>query len=108
MGGLFAINNSLRLAQSLSSNMQLSPASNASTSVPSENIFGNILKDAVSQVNHLEDKAHIAVEGLMKGTGIDVHQAMIAAENASMAFDFAMALRNKAIHSYQNIMGMQF
>ncbi len=108
MLGINIINDNLRLTPSLSTDMQFPPASNSSVSAQGDNIFGNILKDAVGQVNHLEDQAHMAIEGLMKGTGIDVHQALIAAENASMAFDFAMAIRNKAIQTYQTIMGMQF
>ena len=46
--------------------------------------------------------------GLMTGPGVDVHQAMIASEKASMAFEMALAVRNKAVQSYQSVMGMQF
>jgi flagellar hook-basal body complex protein FliE len=70
--------------------------------------FGDLLKDAISNVNQLENKAHEAVTGLMKGTGVDVHQAMIASEKASMAFEMVLAVRNKAVQSYQNVMSMQF
>jgi len=74
----------------------------------SEGDFSRLLRDAADQVSRLEAQAHVAVEGLMRGSGIDLHQAVIAEEKASMAFDFALAVRNKAIQSYQNVMGMQF
>ena len=45
----------------------------------------------------VEDQARVAVDGLMAGTGVDVHQAMIATEKASMAFELALAVRNKAV-----------
>jgi flagellar hook-basal body complex protein FliE len=70
--------------------------------------FGDLLTDAVGQVNQLENQAHAAVSGLMTGTGVDVHQAMIATEKASMAFELALAVRNKAVQAYQQVMGMQF
>jgi flagellar hook-basal body complex protein FliE len=70
--------------------------------------FGNIIKDAIGQVEQLQDQAHVAVDGLMRGTGTDVHQTMIAAEKANMAFDLALAVRNKAVQSYQSVMSMQF
>jgi flagellar hook-basal body complex protein FliE len=66
------------------------------------------LTDAVGQVDQLESQAHAAVAGLMTGAGVDVHQAMIATEKASMAFELALAVRNKAVQAYQQVIGMQF
>jgi flagellar hook-basal body complex protein FliE len=44
----------------------------------------------------------------MTGSGVDVHQAMIAAQKASMAFELALSVRNKAVQAYQQVIGMQF
>jgi len=44
----------------------------------------------------------------MTGSGVDVHQAMIATEKADMAFELVLAVRNKAVQAYQSVMGMQF
>jgi flagellar hook-basal body complex protein FliE len=70
--------------------------------------FSNLITDAVSQVNTLENQAHAAVNGLMTGLGVDVHQAMIATQKAGMAFELALSVRNKAVQAYQSVMGMQF
>ena len=70
--------------------------------------FADLLTDAVGQVNGLEDQARIAVSGLMTGSGVDVHQAVIATQKASMAFELSLAVRNKAVQAYQQVMGMQF
>jgi len=70
--------------------------------------FSDLLTDAVGQVSQLEDQAHNAVTGLMTGSGVDVHQAMIATEKASMAFELALSVRNKAVQAYQQVVGMQF
>ena len=70
--------------------------------------FSDLLSDAVGQVNQLEDQARGAVQGLMAGSGVDVHQAMIATQKASMAFELALAVRNKAVQAYQQVIGMQF
>jgi flagellar hook-basal body complex protein FliE len=66
------------------------------------------MSEAVGQVSQLEDKARTAVSGLMTGSGVDVHQAMIATQKASMAFELALAVRNKAVQAYQQVLGMQF
>jgi flagellar hook-basal body complex protein FliE len=70
--------------------------------------FSDLLTDAVGQVNQLEDQARTAVNGLMNGSGVDVHQAMIATQKASMAFELALAVRNKAVQAYEQVIGMQF
>ncbi|MGB6691906.1 MAG: flagellar hook-basal body complex protein FliE [Terracidiphilus sp.] len=70
--------------------------------------FADLLTDAVGEVSQLESQAEAAVHGLMTGTGVDVHQAMIAGEKASMAFELALAVRNKAVAAYQQVIGMQF
>jgi flagellar hook-basal body complex protein FliE len=82
----------------------LAGTSPATTATP----FGDLLTDAVGQVNALEGEARAAVNGLMTGSGMDVHRAMIAAEKASMAFELALAVRNKAVQAYQSVMAMQF
>jgi flagellar hook-basal body complex protein FliE len=81
-----------------------SEGSTAATATP----FSDLLTDAVGQVNQLEQQAHMAVSGLMTGSGVDVHQAMIATEKANMAFELALAVRNKAVQAYQQVIGMQF
>ena len=70
--------------------------------------FSSLLTDAVGQVNSLENQARATVDGLMTGSGVDVHQAMIATQKADMAFELALAVRNKAVQAYQQVMGMQF
>lgn len=70
--------------------------------------FADLMTDAVGEVNRLQDQAGKAVRGLMTGTGVDVHQAMIATQKASMAFELALAVRNKAVAAYQQVMSMQF
>jgi flagellar hook-basal body complex protein FliE len=80
------------------------PAAGTTSAAP----FADLLTDAVGQVNALEGQADAAVRGLMTGTGVDVHQAMIATEKASMAFELALAVRNKAVQAYEQVIGMQF
>ena len=70
--------------------------------------FSGLFRDAVGEAQTLEDQAHTAVEGLMTGSGVDVHQAMIATQKAEMAFELALSVRNKAVQAYQQVMSMQF
>ncbi len=83
----------------------MNQASGPNTAAPP---FSSLLTDAVGQVNALESTARTTVDGLMTGSGVDVHQAMIATQKASMAFELALSVRNKAVQAYQSVMGMQF
>ena len=78
----------------------------ASTTTPAP--FSDLLAEAVGQVDKLGSKAKSEVEGLMSGTGVDVHEAMIATQKAAMGFELVLAVRNKALAAYQQVMGMQF
>jgi flagellar hook-basal body complex protein FliE len=80
----------------------------SSSSAAGSTPFASLMTDAVGQVSQLEDGARSAITGLMTGTGVDVHQAMIATEKASMGFELALAVRNKAVQAYQQVIGMQF
>jgi flagellar hook-basal body complex protein FliE len=81
---------------------------NQSSASAAQAPFSDLITDAVGQVNKLEQQAQTAVAGLMTGSGVDVHQAMIATEKSSMAFELTLAVRNKAVQAYQSMMSMQF
>lgn len=70
--------------------------------------FADLVTGAVGQIGQLETQADAAINGLMSGSGVDVHQAVIASEKATMAFELALAVRNKAVQAYESVMGMQF
>jgi len=70
--------------------------------------FGDLLKNTVAGIDDLEQQASTAVEGLLRGTGVDVHDAMIATQKADMSFELALAVRDQAVAAYQQVMGMQF
>jgi flagellar hook-basal body complex protein FliE len=70
--------------------------------------FADLITEAVGEVQHLEQQAKGAIEGLISGRGVDVHEAMIAAQKAGMGFELVLAVRNKALAAYQQVIGMQF
>jgi flagellar hook-basal body complex protein FliE len=95
-------------ANSLASAIPAAASTPASAAQTGATPFGDLMSDAIGSVNNLEAQAKSAVDGLMSGTGVDVHQAMIATQKADMAFEMVLAVRNKAVAAYQSVMGMQF
>jgi len=70
--------------------------------------FADLVTNGIGQVEALEKQAKYAVEGLMSGRGVDVHEAMIATEKAEMSFELMLSVRSKALAAYQQVIGMQF
>jgi flagellar hook-basal body complex protein FliE len=70
--------------------------------------FAGMFQTMVQQTSVLDQKASQAVTGLLNGSGVEIHDAMIATQKADMAFDLALQVRNKAVGAYQQMMGMQF
>jgi flagellar hook-basal body complex protein FliE len=70
--------------------------------------FGDVLKNAVNQVNQVNDSAAAQVNNLLQGGGSDMNDVMIAVEKADVSFQLMMQVRNKIVNAYQDIEKMQF
>jgi flagellar hook-basal body complex protein FliE len=70
--------------------------------------FSGFIAQASQQITNLRTEADDKVKGLMAGDGTDIHTALIATQKADLAFDLALAVRNKAVGAYQQLIGMQF
>ena len=71
-------------------------------------IFGDMIHAATRQIQAADTKAQQAVSGLLSGQGVEVHEAMIATQQADLTFELALQVRNKAVAAYQQMMQMQF
>ena len=69
--------------------------------------FGTMLSQAISDVNNLQTQAGNAVDTMVRGEATDLHDVMIAVEKARTSFDLLMEVRNKAIDMYRELMRMQ-
>lgn len=67
--------------------------------------FADTLTKVVDRVAQSGAVANDAVGRMLDGSG-DVHEAMIAIQNADMSFQLAIQVRNKLVQAYQEIMRM--
>ena len=83
------------------------PSLNAAQKPPvSGDTFKDTLKQFVESVNDLQTQASDTQTKFLKGEITDVHQVMIAVEEASTAFELLMEIRNKLLDSYQQVIRM--
>ncbi len=85
----------------------LKQAAENSRTPETETSFSQILKSAVDEVNSLQQQSSEIKEKLITGQVQDLHQVMIAAEKAGLAFQLTVQIRNKVVEAYQEIMRMQ-
>ena len=69
--------------------------------------FGDVLNQFVSEVNDKQIASGLAVNDLLSGKDIPLHQAMIAMQEAGVAFQLMVEVRNKLLEGYQELMRMQ-
>jgi flagellar hook-basal body complex protein FliE len=69
--------------------------------------FGDVLNQFVSEVNDKQIASGQAVNDLLSGKEIPLHQAMIAMQEAGVAFQLMVEVRNKLLEGYQELMRMQ-
>ena len=69
--------------------------------------FGDVLKQSLAEVNHLQEKSDAAITALASGEKASLHDTMIAMEQADVSFRLMMQVRNKIVEAYQEIMRMQ-
>lgn len=104
---MLPVSNATVLREALLQDRATASAGAARSSTP-ENVFGTVLHSVQQQVQAADTRAQQAVTGLLTGQGVEVHDAMIATQQADLVFELALQVRNKAVAAYQQMMQMQF
>lgn len=69
--------------------------------------FGQVLKQAVSSVDQMGEKADKAIVDMLAGKA-DVAKTMIELQKFDISMKTLVSFRNKAIEAYQEVSRMQF
>ncbi|MBI2267011.1 MAG: flagellar hook-basal body complex protein FliE [Armatimonadetes bacterium] len=69
--------------------------------------FKDIVMSFLGRVNDLQINADQKMQEAANGTATNLHDVIIAAEQANLAFQFTLQLRNRIIEAYQEVLRMQ-
>jgi flagellar hook-basal body complex protein FliE len=69
--------------------------------------FSDLLQAKLGEINDLQHQADSLTQEYLAGKVADVHQVMIALEQANLSLQLAVQVRNKVIEAYQEISRMQ-
>lgn len=72
------------------------------------NSFANLLKESLSNVNDMENKAiELTNQMAVNPESVDIHDVQIAAEEAEMAVLFTKGIVDRVIRSYKEIINLR-
>lgn len=77
---------------------------NKSVGKPDAKGFQDVLKEAISKVDKVNNEAEQAIVDLAKGG--DITEAVIAMQKADMSFQVMLEVRNKLLDAYHEVMRM--
>lgn len=69
--------------------------------------FADTLKNALGEVSSLQNEATDAIGAFVRGEPVEIHEVMAAAEEAGLALDMLIEIRNKLADAYRSVMQMQ-
>jgi len=84
-----------------------SGAAPASQEGPDGSNFGDLLKQALQEVNDAQSSSEQEARNLMSGDATDMHTAILAVQKADVSFQMMMAVRSKLVDAYRAVMQMQ-
>jgi flagellar hook-basal body complex protein FliE len=82
------------------------PALELNGSKPVES-FGQMVDGLLSAVNTSQAEASQITQNVLMGNSGQLHQSVIAMQEASVSFSLMVEVRNKLVESYQELMRMQ-
>lgn len=69
--------------------------------------FGDLLSNMVEKVDGLQKSADSSVADVVSGKVTDVHQVAVKVQEAGVAFDLMLGVRNRLMSAYQELVKMQ-
>jgi len=83
------------------------PNSIASAGSSGSGGFQNVLKSTIDNLQSLQTDASSAAQKFMTGENEELHTVALADQQAELAFELGLQVRNKVVSAYQEVMKMQ-
>lgn len=69
--------------------------------------FADTLERALGEVSDLQAEAQDSISAFLRGDPVEVHEVMAAAEEAGIALEMLIEVRNKLTEAYRTVINMQ-
>ena len=68
--------------------------------------FGDMFKQAINDTSGLQTDAKDMIGAFLRGEPVELHQVMAASEEAGIALDLLVEIRNKLTEAYRSVMNV--
>ena len=82
------------------------PESSLTPSEPDGPSFGDLFKRAINDTSGMQADAKDMIGAFLRGEPVELHQVMAASEEAGIALDLLVEIRNKLTDAYRSIMNV--
>jgi flagellar hook-basal body complex protein FliE len=65
--------------------------------------FQDALKSTLDEVSRLDQVANVQVQAMAQGKPVEPHELMMAVEQANLALDLLIEVRNRLLEGYQEL-----
>ena len=100
-----AINN-VRLVPGLSDQLKVAKSGIEGMTSPDKAKFSELISDLLQSVNATDNDAGKIQEAMINGDAVELHQVMIKAEEAGVAMDLLLEIRNRLINAFNDLVRM--
>ena len=69
--------------------------------------FQSVLSAAIGRVEQFQQNSQTTIGKFLSGEDEEVHKVALATQQAEIAFDLFLQVRNKVVSAYQEVMRMQ-
>lgn len=69
--------------------------------------FGALLTRAIGEVSAVQERSEALTTAFVRGEPVELHQVMAAAEEAGIAIEMLVEVRNKFLEAYRTLVNMQ-
>lgn len=97
----------LRFAQASVPQGQLTAGLEGTAAGTGGSSFADTLKNALEEVSAVQDNSQEVVQAFLRGEPVELHEVMAVTEEAGIALEMLIELRNKFTDAYRTIINMQ-
>lgn len=69
--------------------------------------FSDVIDKAINKVNESQVNANNAIEGLIKGEDVSMHEVMLSMQESQISMQLMLEIRNKLYEAYQEVNRVQ-
>jgi flagellar hook-basal body complex protein FliE len=87
--------------------LEIQPLGEAAKEGSETGAFADALAEAIGRVEDYRVQADNAVDRFLLGEDEELHKVAMATQQAELAFDLFLQVKNKVVQAYQEVMRMQ-